>query len=74
MAIFRTRADADGKIELLAKKTGGKSYYINERNANQVDRYFRDALESVLSYQPAISSDNLIVQVDAILHFTQYLC
>lgn len=60
---YSRRSQADPKIENLAKLTGGKSFYVNEKTESLVDQYFRDALESVLSYQPASASENVVVPV-----------
>uniref|UniRef100_A0A0N8E3Y3 Calcium-activated chloride channel regulator 4, 30 kDa form n=1 Tax=Daphnia magna TaxID=35525 RepID=A0A0N8E3Y3_9CRUS len=50
--------DAENKMENLATKTNGKSYFINDNGQNDE---LNDAFTGSLTYQPAVPSDELTV-------------
>lgn len=59
--------DAADKIEELAEKTNGKSYFISDSDTGQG---LSDAFIGSLTYQPAVSSDRIVVLVCETLNAT----
>lgn len=57
------RRKAEEKIEDLATKTNGKSYFIDDNDASQG---LNDAFIGSMTYQPAVPSDQIIVLVKGI--------
>lgn len=56
------RRSAEDKIEELADKTNGKSYFIDDNDSSQG---LNDAFVGSLTYQPAVSTDQIVVLVCA---------
>jgi len=51
---------AEDKIEDLAEKTNGKSFFVDDNDTSQG---LNDAFIGSLTFQPAVSSDHIVVLV-----------
>lgn len=60
MEIKLCRRKAEDKIEDLARRTGGKSYFIDDDDTSQG---LNDAFIGSQTYQPAVPSDQIVVLV-----------
>lgn len=58
--IVKNRRKAEEKIEDLAAKTNGKSYFIDDNDTSQG---LNDAFTGSLTYQPAVPSEQIVVLV-----------
>jgi len=62
------RRTAEDKIEELAEKTNGKSFFVDDNDTSQG---LNDAFIGSLTFQPAVSSDHIVVLV---FIFFSFIC